>query len=159
MSEERPRRWGRIAAAGALVTVVAGAIALRTDMGARLAPSWLRWATGSSSAGPTAVARVVPDSVRIKVEVLNATDTRGLARSAMFALRDAGFDVVYFGNTSERHDSTIVRDRSGHPQWAELARGVMSPSAVETRPDSGRLVDLTVLVGARWRPPTEPFRP
>jgi hypothetical protein len=159
MSEVRPRRWGRIAAVVAILVFTATAIALRTDIGARLAPSWLRWATGSSPGPAATLARVVPDSVRIKVEVLNATDTRGLARLAMFALRDAGFDVVYFGNTSERHDSTIVRDRSGHAQWAELARGVMAPAAVETRADSGRLVDLTVLIGARWRPPTEPFRP
>jgi hypothetical protein len=124
------------------------------------AAAW--WWAGSAAVSPrptSQISRVVPVGTRIKVEVLNATDTRGLARVATFALRDAGFDVVYFGNTNERHDSTVVRDRSGHPDWAELARGAMAPARVETRADSGRLVDLTVLIGASWRPPTEPFRP
>jgi hypothetical protein len=146
VTEGRPRRRGRIIAAAA---VLAAAV---------LAAWW--WTRPMDDPPPASrVARVVPDSVRIKVEVLNATDARGLARTAMFALRDAGFDVVYFGNTAERHDSTVVRDRSGHPQWAELARGVMAPAITEVRADSGRLVDLTVLVGARWRPPAESFRP
>jgi hypothetical protein len=118
---------------------------------------YVRYVVPAVPAG--AVTRVVPEGTRIKVEVLNASETRGVARLATFALRDAGFDVVFFGNTNERHDSTVVRDRSGHADWAELARGVMSPARVETKPDSGRLVDLTVLIGARWRPPTEPFRP
>jgi hypothetical protein len=121
--------------------------------------SWFWSRSREPEPGLTGVVRVVPEGTRIKVEVLNATDTRGLARLATFAMRDAGFDVVYFGNTNERHDSTVVRDRSGHADWAELARGTMAPARVETRADSGRLVDLTVLVGARWRAPTEPFRP
>jgi hypothetical protein len=146
VSEGRPRRWGRIIAAVVIVAVAVFAVWW-----------WIRPMGDPPPAG--AITRVVPDSLRIKVEVLNATDTRGLARTAMFSLRDAGFDVVYFGNTSERHDSTVVRDRSGHPQWAELARGVMAPAITEVRADSGRLVDLTILIGARWRPPAEPFRP
>ena len=113
----------------------------------------------SASFEAAPVARVVPSGTRIKVEVLNATESRGLARTATFYLRDAGFDVVYFGNTNERVDSTIVRERSGHSDWAELARGVMTPAKIESKPDSGRLVDLTILIGARWRPPAEPFRP
>ena len=84
---------------------------------------------------------------------------RGLARVAAGVLRDAGFDVVGFGNTAERRDSTVVRDRSGHSEWANAAARVMGPAQVEGRADSGRLVDLTVVIGARWRPPTEPLRP
>ena len=42
---------------------------------------------------PTHVPVLGPDDVRIKVEVLNASGQRGLARRATFALRDAGFDV------------------------------------------------------------------
>jgi hypothetical protein len=120
---------------------------------------WLRPRVDDLGREPSGITRVVPEGTRIKVEILNATDTRGLARLATFAMRDAGFDVVYFGNTNERHDSTVVRDRSGHADWAELARSAMAPARTETRADSGRLVDLTVLIGARWRPPAEPFRP
>jgi hypothetical protein len=103
--------------------------------------------------------RVVPESTRIKVEVLNATETRGLARRAMFALRDAGFDVVYFGNSAERADSSVVRDRSGHPAWAALAAGALRGARIESAPDTSHFLDLTILVGRNWTPPREPFYP
>jgi hypothetical protein len=137
---------------------VAAALLLLVALGAGIWWS-VRRTADSRSRAPSSVTRVVPEGTRIKIEVLNASDTRGLARIATFVLRDAGFDVVYFGNTNERVDTTVVRDRSGHPEWAELARGAIPPARVETRPDSGRLVDLTVLIGASWRPPLEPFRP
>ena len=108
---------------------------------------------------PVRVTRAIPEGTRVKVELFNATDTRGLARTAAAVLRDAGFDVVFFGNTQERHDTTVVRDRSNHPDWATLAAGVLHPARTEVRADSGRLVDLTVLIGGSWRPPTQPFRP
>lgn len=105
------------------------------------------------------VERAIPAGTRVKVEVLNATDTRGLARTAAAVLRDAGFDVVFFGNTSERFDSTLVRDRSGHADWAAAAARTLAPATTEVLADSGRLVDLTILIGRGWRPPAEPFRP
>jgi hypothetical protein len=99
-----------------------------------------------------------PDSVRIKVEVLNASTVRGLARRAATYLRDRGFDVVYIGSSSERSDSTLVLDRSGHAEWAGLLAAAMGGTVV-TRPDSSRYLDATVLVGASWRPPPRPFYP
>jgi hypothetical protein len=101
----------------------------------------------------------VPEGTRITVEVLNATDTRGLARQAMFALRDAGFDVVLHGNTPERRDSTEVLDRSGHPDWAALAATAMRGARVSQQPDSSRFLDLTILVGRNWTPPSLPLHP
>jgi len=101
---------------------------------------------------------VAPKGVRIKVEVQNATATRGLARRATLYLRDRGFDVVAFGNASERRDSTLVLDRSGHPHWAALIASSMK-GKVESRPDSSRYLDVTVLVGSDWRPPALPFYP
>jgi len=50
--------------------------------------------------------RLVPDSVRIKVEVLNASGQRGLARRVTQYLRDRGFDVVSVGNAPEEYDSS-----------------------------------------------------
>lgn len=138
---------------------VAFALWLQTDSGAANAPGWLAWATSRGAGAPAATARLVPEGTRIKVEVFNATDTRGLARIATFVLRDAGFDVVYFGNTNERADTTVVRDRSGHPDWAQLAAQAIQPSRTEVRADSGRLVDLSVVVGRSWRPPPQPLRP
>ena len=100
-----------------------------------------------------------PAGVRIKVEVFNATRTRGLGRRAMLYLRDQGFDVVTLGTVPEPHDTTIVIDRSGHPEWAELVARALGAARVQSRPDSSRFVDLSVLLGSTWRPPAQPFYP
>jgi hypothetical protein len=101
-----------------------------------------------------------PEGVRVRVEVLNATRVRGLARRATFFLRDRGFDVVESGNAGELRDSTLVIDRTGHAAWAALVARAMGPGAtVAARPDSSHYVDVTVLIGRSWRPPAEPFHP
>lgn len=107
----------------------------------------------------TTAGRVVPEGMHVRIEVLNATDTKGLARRAMLVMRDAGFDVVFFGNSSERSDTTRILDRSGHADWAALATRAIGPAQVETKPDSSRFLDLTVLVGRNWTPPLEPLYP
>jgi len=96
--------------------------------------------------------------VRIKVEVLNATQTRGLARKATLYLRDRGFDVVGSGNVTEQRAKSVVYDRSRHPDWARLVGRAMSAPVV-AQPDSSRYLDVTVLIGADWRPPPLPFHP
>ena len=108
---------------------------------------------------PSTVSVLVPDNVRIKVEVLNASGQRGLARRATFALRDAGFDVVRFDNAPETRDSTLVLTRSGKDDWAQLVARALGGARVESRPDSTRYLDVTVLLGADWRPPAKPFHP
>jgi hypothetical protein len=108
--------------------------------------------------GATQIERLVPAGVRIKVEVLNATKVRGLARRATFYLRDRGFDVVAVGTSREQRSNTLVLDRSGHPAWAQLAAKAFD-AKVESRPDTSRYLDVTVLVGSDWRPPALPFYP
>jgi hypothetical protein len=124
---------------------------------------WNGRGRASGAEGPVPGARnsapLVPRGTRIRIEVLNASDARGLARQATFFLRDAGFDVVYFGNTNERSDSTIVRDHSGHAEWADLAAKAMAPARIEQKPDSSHFLDLTVLVGSRWTPPRNALYP
>jgi hypothetical protein len=100
-----------------------------------------------------------PEGVRIRVQVLNTTRTRGLARRATLLLRDRGFDVVEIGTVSAPQESTVVLDRSGHPDWAAQAAKVMAPARVEARSDSSRYLDITVLVGRLWRPPAQPLYP
>ena len=100
-----------------------------------------------------------PAGVRIKVQVLNATRTRGLARRATMHLRDRGFDVVDVGTDPNGRDSVLVLDRSGHPEWARLVARALGGATVLSRPDSSRYLDVTVLLGAAWRPPAEPFYP
>ncbi|MCC7196211.1 MAG: LytR C-terminal domain-containing protein [Gemmatimonadaceae bacterium] len=156
----RPR-WPLALRIGVVVAGLAGAFTLfaASGFGRRALPSWAQPFPRAEPGGGPVTSRVVPEGVRIRVEVLNGTDGRGLARSATAYLRDAGFDVVFYGNSVERRDTTIVRDRRGHAEWAEWAREVMRPAVVEAAPDSGRLVDLSIVVGARWQPPPDPLRP
>jgi hypothetical protein len=100
-----------------------------------------------------------PEGRRVKVEVLNATSVRGLARRAMLHLRDRGFDVLDMGTSGEQLDSTLVLDRSGHPEWAKSVAQALGGARVESRPDTSRYLDVTVLLGRTWRPPAEPFYP
>lgn len=145
------RRLLAALAAAVLVVVVGATLWIR----AHRAPPGTRRAVSTLD---VRVARV-PDSVRIEVEVLNASGVPGLARRATFLLRDAGFDVVDAGNARERRDSTLVLDRTGHPDWARLAARAMGGAPVAERPDTSRYVDVSVLIGKDWRPPPEPFYP
>lgn len=95
--------------------------------------------------------RLVPDSVRIKVELLNASGERGLARRAMRYFRDRGFDVVSVGNATERADSSVILVRSGNAEWAEWAARAARPARIEMRPDTSRYLDLTILLGSSFR--------
>ena len=97
--------------------------------------------------------------MRVRVQVVNTTTTRGLARRATALLRDRGFDVVDMGTAGDGIDSTLVLDRSGHPDWARRVAAALGAARVEARPDSSRYLDVTVLLGRSWRPPTQPFYP
>lgn len=112
-------------------------------------------------ARPTAsVSRAAaPSGVRVRVQVLNATPTRGLARRATLFLRDQGFDVVEVATAPASRESTLVIDRSRHPDWARLVARALGGVQVESRPDSSRYLDVTVLLGHDWTPPSEPFYP
>jgi hypothetical protein len=100
-----------------------------------------------------------PEGTRIRVQVLNATTTRGLARRATMHLRDRGFDVVELGTAQQRLDTTVVLDRSGNTEWAERVARALGNARVESRADSSRYLDVTVLLGRTWRAPAEPFYP
>lgn len=101
----------------------------------------------------------VPEGARIRVEVINTTTQRGLARRAMFFLRDQGFDVVRYSSGSPPRDSSQVIDRSGHLEWAELVGKALDVSRVVVDVDSARYLDVSVLLGRDWRPPAKPFYP
>jgi len=138
-----------ISTAAAVLVVVSSAGAL--VMQARHGPTPLLAALADTPHAPA--------GQRIRVQVLNTTKTRGLARRATRLLRDRGFDVVDIGNVSPTIDTTIVLDLSGHPAWADAAAKVMAPARTRARTDSSRYLDVTVLIGSSWRPPTEPFHP
>ena len=100
-----------------------------------------------------------PDGVRIKVEVLNATRNRGVARRVTLYLRDRGFDVVAMGNSGRLQSNTVVLDRSKHPEWAGLIAKALRADSTLERPDSSRYLDATVLIGTDWAAPALPFYP
>lgn len=99
-----------------------------------------------------------PAGIRIKVEVINASNARGAARRATQLLRDRGYDVVDMGTSRQKQDATVVLDRSHHPEWAALIAKAINGVAQE-RPDTSRYLDATVLLGADWTPPPMPFYP
>src|SRR5262245_16163045 len=145
------RRW-RIA------TATVGFVLL--TVGATL---WTRTASGRTLLMQVALrapsSQRAPDSVRIRVQVLNGTKTRGLARRATMVLRDRGFDVVEVGTVTSTRDTTLVLDLSGHPDWAKRAARSLAPARIETRRDSSRYLDISVVLGTTWRPPAEPLHP
>jgi hypothetical protein len=161
-SAPRPRflRPGWIVLVAALLAA-AGAAGVRVWRG-RSAAGIVTGTTAVAGQSPpplTDTLARVPAGVRVKVQVVNATRVRGLARRATHALRDRGFDVVEVGTTAEQRDSTLVLDRSGHPDWARRLARAMGGARVEARPDTSRYLDLTVLVGRSWRPPAEALDP
>lgn len=137
------------AVAVAVLVLLAGALA-----------AWGIHARRARTGGRLFVSDVhAPDGARVRVQVLNATRVRGLARRATMHLRDRGFDVVEVGTTQPARDSTLVLDRSNHPEWAALVAKALGATRVESRPDTSRYLDVTVLLGDAWRPPAEPFYP
>ena len=146
------RRWHFLV--GVLVVIVGAASAIVVRQRASH--------TGSAGGvgGLLRIAEVrAPEGVRIRVQVLNATKTRGLARRATMLLRDRGFDVVENGTLSEMRDTTLVLDLSGHPDWANRIAQIFAPARVTARADSSRYLDIAVVIGSTWRPPSEPFYP
>ena len=139
------RRTLVLASAAAALSIAATA----PSLAARWAPASSR-AIGANEGAP-----------RVRVQVLNTTTVRGLGRRAMLYLRDQGFDVVEVGTVRGAGDTatTIILDRSGHPEWAKRVATAIGHARVESRPDSSRYLDVTVLLGSSWRPPAEPFYP
>ncbi|MEP7345087.1 MAG: LytR C-terminal domain-containing protein [Gemmatimonadaceae bacterium] len=145
-----PRSAKRLVVAGLVVAgLAAGAV------------YWVRHRAALPAVPISSPAMRAPVGVRITVEVLNSTSVRGLARRATMVLRDAGFDVVRYSNEPVQRDSTRVIARSGHLEWAQAVARALGATRVivESRPDSLRYLDVSVLLGTDWRPPAQPFYP
>lgn len=145
------RALKRLVFAGALVAVAG-------------ATTWIyasrAWRQRDGGPAPSGVQRIVPTDTRIRVEVLNGTNVRGLARRASLYLRDLGFDVVrYDQDSTTGRITTLVLDRTSHPDWARLLSDALEGSRVEAQLDTSRYVDITVLLGSDWRPPAKALYP
>ena len=145
------KRVGIVFAVALTILVPLGARAAVRD---RRSPTAASPRRAASSGGAQA-----PDSVRVRVQVLNATNITGLARRATMVLRDHGYDVVETGNTKGPLDTTIVLDLTGHPEWAQRIAKLVAPARVQARRDTSRYLDIAVVLGTMWRPPSQPFYP
>jgi hypothetical protein len=83
-----------------------------------------------------------------RVEVLNASGRSGLARAVTGQLRDAGFDVVFFGNASGFDpDSSLVLDRTGDDAVARAVARRLGIGIIRTARDTSLYLDATVVLG------------
>ena len=87
-----------------------------------------------------------------RVEVLNGSGRSGMARAVTQRLRDAGFDVVYFGNApGGGADSTTVFNRAGNDAVARAVAEELAIRRVVADIDSTLFLEATVVLGRDWR--------
>jgi hypothetical protein len=91
----------------------------------------------------------------ITVEVLNASGRSGDARIGTRLLRQAGIDVVFYGNAAASAaalDSTRIIVRRGDAKIGERVRSALGTGRVEVQLDGGKLLDVSVLLGSDFAP-------
>ncbi len=151
MSRRKQKRR-RSGAAGLAILVLAGVgiwiVADRFDEAGAFLPRTLDRAAEEAAAPPP----IPAPWDRIRVEVLNAGGVRGMAASARDELRDAGFDVVHYGNASSFDaDRSEVILRGGGREAADGVARALGIEVVRVEPDSTLLVEVTVRLGSDWR--------
>ncbi|HEX3928798.1 MAG TPA: LytR C-terminal domain-containing protein [Gemmatimonadales bacterium] len=139
-------RWVAAGVAGGVLVVVAGVIA------------WRFRPVRTQHAGPPAIVWS-PLPRRVIIEVLNNGAMRGSTTIAVPLLRNAGLDVVNSGNAPPPRDGdrNRVLVRRGDTTGAGRVIAVLGDVEIVDQPDTNRLVDLSVLLGSRFRAP--PGRP
>lgn len=145
-------RRGRGGAGGGRGRVVLAFLAILA-VGALVGSALSQW--GGPAIVPLAEGVRPRVSERVRVEVLNGGAFAGAARQATEALRELGFDVVYFGNaaTSDR-DSSVVLDRMGTVHRARSVADALGIRQVRSEPDSNLYLDVSVVLGMDWDPPS-----
>ena len=141
----------RLRAAVVALVVLAAGVLLGSALAQRLATGGEGAAVVEEPVGPRPTGRE-----RVRVEVLNAGGVSGAARAATGHLRDAGFDVVYFGN-AERfgRDTSLVLDRVGRLAAARDVADALGIRNVRSLPDSNLYLDVSVWLGTDWRAATD----
>jgi hypothetical protein len=122
-------------------------------LGAFAASTWMRHFDGEDRLPP----EVAPgdslspppvERARIRVQVRNASGIPGAAAEVTEYLREAGFDVVDFGNADESdRPQTVVVDRLGSPARAREVAAALRGVPIESGVDTTLYLDVTVLVG------------
>jgi hypothetical protein len=135
-----PARRRRALAVGALAAAAVAAVAFGLargggDPAAAPAPPW------------------DPGERRVTAEVLNGSGRVGLARQVTRHLRLRSVDVLYFGNADAPSDTTLVLVRRGDLAAGHVAARALGQGVVRPAPDTLLRVDVTVILGADYRPP------
>ena len=144
--------------------VTALAVLSLLGAGFLLGSFWLEWRDvplgASADSVPTSAVNLPAGwEQRVRVEVLNGFGRPGAARAAAEALREMGFDVVYFGNAdSFEHDSTLVLRRSGDRTGVRRVADSLGVGRVEERIEPELHLDGTVVLGPEWRTAIEERR-
>ncbi|HEY0931509.1 MAG TPA: LytR C-terminal domain-containing protein [Gemmatimonas sp.] len=114
----------------------------------------------SSTVSPDDSSARPPGGTRVVVRIVNMSGVRGLARRATLLLRDFGYDVVdYDSQPKTERPSTEILVHKGQTDLAERLQRALGVGTFTPSNDTSRYVDLTVLLGRDWQPPTEPLRP
>ncbi len=114
---------------------------------------------GGNAAAPSGRKTAADDAAPaqgVRVAGLKAGGVAGAARAGTQVLRDAGYDVVFYGNAGSvggAGDSSAVIDRVGRPELAERVANALDVRRVRSEPDSTLYVDVTVVIGRDWRAP------
>ncbi len=157
-----PRRRLRRVSAFAFLLLCVGAASswyLTRSRGANTAEDGPANAEPKPSGLVDSLARA-PRGARIRLRVVNATDTRALARRATLFLRDLGYDVVEFdGDRRNTRATTLILAHASDTLWANRLQRAMNGSPLKSSPDSSHYVDFTVLLGRDWSPSIQPLRP
>lgn len=152
MTARKTSAGGRGSRKGCLETAAIVVFAL--VLGAFAASTWMRHVAGGADEGEPAVERA--DSVsrpsleraRIRIQVRNASGIPGAAAQVTEYLRDAGFDVVDFGNADVfDQPRTVVIDRVGARDRALDVAAALRGVPIRSEIDTSLFLDVTVLVG------------
>lgn len=144
---------GRSSGKGCLETAAIVVFAL--VLGAFAASTWMRHVGGGDGEGgapaaqpPDSVARSSLARARIRVQVRNGSGIPGAAAQVTEYLREAGFDVVDFGN-AEGFDEprTVVIDRVGDRARALEVAAALRGVPIRSEVDTSLYLDVTVIVG------------
>jgi hypothetical protein len=128
--------------------LVAALVAVGVFAGSALS-QW--WSVPGSGEAAEVIGSVVRPRERVRVEVLNAGGRQNMARDATEALRDDGFDVVFFGNgRAFSPDTSVVLDRVGRIELARQVADALGIREVRSQPDSNLFLDVSVVLGKEW---------
>lgn len=135
------------------VAVVVVVLAVGALLGSA-AEQWWRGGGGPERPEPVPSGPASALDERVRVEVLNGAGEAGWARRATGWLRDRGFDVVDYGNAdSFDHETSVVMDRVGRPDFARAVADALGITRVRSEPDATLYLDVSVVLGEDWELP------